>query len=531
MTRSRLRPLLAAATLVGALSGARLASADILTLHGGATLEGKVVEQGANDIVFEHEIGGQKVRSTFPRSTVDKIEITAGLGSQAAPAGGAPATRYPEAQNYSKRVGIVIDRSGSMSIGDRWAQELDEVDAILAALPDSTEVALWVFDKKPTALFPDHPKAAAARKTVRPKLEAMGFNLEGYTDIVAALVPALHASCEAVYLLTDGFPTQGEPSVDFVVKGVKNQLKLLPPPKNVPLDIVQIEGGKYELGDVEEPEGARAILKALANETVGVYRSVVAADRPKTTAAIRPLKGDGPAADDVTFHLYQTDGYIPAQGMGLGGGETGGLGIQGSGKIRFDPSQQLNLREFVNVNFLIEVEDPALQRGPVILEYATKPHAPRIELESYASAATGPAVFDTKRDLRPLRVWNGIRESEFNAFSAVEVRLGTLRLYQRIHIVRGLDDKGRHQRRRQQRPGQRLHQGPGRRRDGRHPLQARRPRLQAHPLHPVGRGARDRGRRGGGERDERATARPAARQAERSRQAEREREQVERPLR
>src|SRR5262245_283151 len=104
-----------ATALIATLALAGLASADVLTLHGGATLEGRVVEQRGNEIIFEHRLGGQKTRSVFERSVVQKLEITSGLGTVEAPCA-VTSERYPEAKTYEKRVGIVLDRSGSMAI-------------------------------------------------------------------------------------------------------------------------------------------------------------------------------------------------------------------------------------------------------------------------------------------------------------------------------------------------------------------------------------------------------------------------------
>ena len=66
------------------------------------------------------------------------------------------------------------------------------------------------------------------RGQVRTKLETLGLNLEGYTDIVAGLAPAVQGAPEAIYLVTDGFPTIGEPSAAHVVKGIKKELNLTP---------------------------------------------------------------------------------------------------------------------------------------------------------------------------------------------------------------------------------------------------------------------------------------------------------------
>jgi hypothetical protein len=429
--RGSSRPWFFAGAVLASVAFAAVARADVLTLHGGTVLEGRVVEQRATEVVFEHEIGGALTRSTFDKAVIDKIEITSGLGTRAAGAAAVTSARYPEATLYNHRVAIVLDRSGSMSIGDRWAQALDEVDAILASLPERTEFGLYVFDRKATSPFDGNfqKPTAATRVLVRTKLEALGVNLEGYTDIVAGLTPALGAHCEAVFLVTDGFPTQGEPSAAAVVRGVREQLKLLPPPKNVPLHVVQIEGGVYDLGDVENPEGARAILRALAAETGGTHHEVTAASRARTTFALKPLKELTPATDEVTFHIFEeTLGPLPPTF-----------------------AKEFFLREFVNIVFSVEVEDPALQRGPVILEYATQPTAPRIELQTFPLASVSPKLYDEKRTMRHLQVWNGGRKlgdlvnkqgaEDLNPFTTVGGRLGVLRCPQKINVVRTIDDQ------------------------------------------------------------------------------------------
>src|SRR5581483_5156519 len=51
---------------------------DTITLKDGTKLEGTIVEQKADEVVFEHAVGGSKVKSTFKKSDVKSVEFGPG---------------------------------------------------------------------------------------------------------------------------------------------------------------------------------------------------------------------------------------------------------------------------------------------------------------------------------------------------------------------------------------------------------------------------------------------------------------------
>ena len=415
------------------------ALADMLTLHGGAQLEGKVVEQRGDEIVFEHVVGGAHVRSVFSRGDIEKFEVDLGTRAAAASVAGVTSSRFPELKDVKRRFAIVLDRSGSMSIGDRYATALDEIDKLLAAAPDGVGVSVYAFDRRPLPVTDTSfwKLDDATRKKLHDKLEGLGVNRLGYTDLVAGLAPALAAEPEAIFLFSDGVPTIGEPSASAVLKGLREKLALLPS-KNVLIHVVALHGGRYEWGKTEDPDGARAVLRAIALATGGTLREVEAQPRPQVHLALTPPPERVPPLDPVKFHFYTTEPPAPSTAPAF--------------------AHEFFLPEVSSMNFVVEVEDPALVQGPVVLEYAAVPAPPRIVLRSYTRSDPAHELFDEKKDLEPLvahqdgqpdlsrfqmldDIWLGTSRPQQSA--TVYARPGVLRLYQRIHVVRGLDDNKR----------------------------------------------------------------------------------------
>lgn len=404
-------PVLAALAL--ALAAAP-ASADVITLRSGVLIEGKLVEQRAGEIVFEHRIHGASVRSTFAKADVVSVELTF---PRTVAADGAPPTsaRYPELRDGGEKVAIVVDRSGSMSIGDRFATAVDEVDRILAEMPAETSFAVYTFDRKPAMLTGGEllRPTEAARAQVRSKLGALGCNITGFTDVALGLSTAINLRPDAIYLLSDGVPTAGEQDAAKIVAKIQTWLNQVRPAKKIPIHVIGLFGGTYELGDPENPDGARLVLKRIAEATGGRYRELAAVPRVRPPLPRKTLPPDERPPDEVTFHFYTSPNFTPAS--------------------------EFFLREFVNIPFWIEIEDPALVRGPVILEYSGNA---RIELQTFPLASVSPKQYDEKRDMRQLEIHNERQETlnGMNAFERVVLDRGRLRLHQKIQIVRFMDD-------------------------------------------------------------------------------------------
>jgi hypothetical protein len=110
------------------------------------------------------------------------------------------ATRLP-------RVVLVLDKSGSME-GERYERLSDAVTAALAILPDSTEVAVVVFDHQAKVL------AQTAKLTAKGRQELVkavaSVRPEGGTDILAGIEAAVNLLTPKggiVLLLSDGLQT------------------------------------------------------------------------------------------------------------------------------------------------------------------------------------------------------------------------------------------------------------------------------------------------------------------------------------
>ncbi|MBI3726368.1 hypothetical protein HY251_20775, partial [bacterium] len=88
---------------------ASVALADTLTLNDGSKLEGRFVEQRADEIVFDQAVGARTLRLTLRQSDVKSIELkkleprkeTAALPTLPTPT--SPAD-YPELKGYDKHV-------------------------------------------------------------------------------------------------------------------------------------------------------------------------------------------------------------------------------------------------------------------------------------------------------------------------------------------------------------------------------------------------------------------------------------------
>lgn len=349
------RNLLALAALLAFAGGAL---ADTLTLKDGTKLEGVVVEQKGDEVVFEHSVGGAKTKSTFKRSDVKALEFAA--STEAKPEKPPekkpePVPEYGETKDYKHGVIIVLDRSGSMAISNRFNTALDEVDKILLGLPATTGFGVYLFDTKVVSVFDSNavktkdPMRGRMRKRIA---ELGGLNRSGYTDIGAALAPAIRARPDAIYLLSDGVPTKGDLQSDALLKAIKD----LMPTKKFPIHVTAIRGGEHVEGLEENDTIARAILKRIAEGSSGKYREVESKDK-ETTA----LKKKAGADDEVDFHCYHRN-------------------------------REFIQRELRHPGFEVEVRDSLFSEGKAVIEYASV----SLELRTRTDAGV---LFDEHKDL------------------------------------------------------------------------------------------------------------------------------------
>ncbi len=331
------RLLLALAASFALAGGAALG--DTLTLKDGTKLDGKIVEQSDDQIVFEHTVGGATTKSSFKKSDVKSLEqsfSTEGKKPEDKP-GAKPEAKpheYGELEGY-KHIVIVLDRSSSMVIADRFKTALDEVDKILNELPAAAEFGVYLFDTKPVSVFDSNnlktkdPRRGKLRKRVE---ELGGVNFMGFTDLSTSLTPAIRARPDAIYLLSDGVPTRGALEAEGILKSIKD----LMPTKKFPIHVVAIRGGKYEDGLEENDEVARAILKQVAQTTSGKYREVESKPAPDG----RALKQRPRESDEVDLHFWNSQHH------------------------------EFTERELSFPSFEVQIRDLVFMRGFAVVEYA-----------------------------------------------------------------------------------------------------------------------------------------------------------------
>lgn len=263
-----------------------------------------------------------------------------------------------------KRVVIALDRSGSMSIGDRFPVALDQVDKVVGALPKTSKMNVILFDTAPVFLFKDgfiEPRSRLATSVRDYVKKAGGVQPGGFTDISAALKAALGGQGvrpDAIYLVSDGVPTRGELETDKLLAAVK---ALASSPRAVPIHVLAVRG---EAAAAENDDGARAVLEGIAKVTGGKYREV---ELPKRASALalKPAKSSSDQ-DDVDFRLV-----------------SGGAAVE----------KEVKSSEVTFPHFTVEIDDAYFRRGDAIFEYAAPVLDVRTRLEN-------GSVFDEQTDVQ-----------------------------------------------------------------------------------------------------------------------------------
>lgn len=245
---------------------------------------------------------------------------------------------FDEAAGYTKLVLIVLDRSGSMSIASRWPVALAKVERIVERLPDGTRFDVILFDRKAESLFGGETLRATAnaREKLRARIAARRLSLDLFTDIGAGLAAAFERRPEAVYLISDGVPTAGETATAKLVAAVADRARRA----RVPVHVVSVLGGTYAFADVENPEGAREVLRGIARETGGKYREADGgAPIGPRDALKRAPEAAASAPGEPRVELFYRD-------------------------------RRFVTRELTFPKFRVAVIDPALVVGPIVMEYA-----------------------------------------------------------------------------------------------------------------------------------------------------------------
>jgi hypothetical protein len=268
----------------------------------------------------------------------------------------------PEIAGYKDKIVFVLDRSGSMALGDRFATALDVIDQLLHELPKDTKFDIYLATETVHSLFKNdwYRPSADMRKQIRTRIaEAGGLDYGGFTDIVGAMKAVLEKRHpEAVYLLSDGVATVNEIETEKIIGAVvKASLAIKAPVHTIAIGVGQ---------DVaEDATQAVAVMKGIAESTGGIYREVKSEARSRGRAFLLwPPWAPLPAEDQARIHLRDPRGKEFRQRVF---GAKNGL-----------------------PDVIVEIEDPALQFGSVAFEYAD----PKLVVRTFL--ANGKLFFETR---------------------------------------------------------------------------------------------------------------------------------------
>jgi uncharacterized membrane protein YgcG len=322
----------------------------------GARLEGKVIEQGENEVVFEHTLNGVTIKSTFARADVAWVALVlpnppTTVSPKRPHASAPPITRpdgrthaprttgrklpipkeYPELQNY-KQVIILLDRSNAMTVSNRFELALGTVDAIIDHLPARATFGVFVFDSNgPVNVFGSNyvRRTEPKRQRLRSLIRNLGeIAPPGDANVVAAMQAAFRVRPDAVYFVSAGVPTSDAADAHSAAEEIA---ELRPASKLFPVHIVSVLGGKSEQ-DGEDPSAGRDLLNALATQMDGSYREVLAV----VPFATKDRRARGGGGGSSSKHGMGSGQGQPGGGGGYGGGGEGpgGFGGRGAGNYQ-----------------------------------------------------------------------------------------------------------------------------------------------------------------------------------------------------
>lgn len=262
------------------------ASADILVLADGRSVEGKVVKESATELVVEITEQGKTRRETIARAAVVKHLRQGALGQGGALGGAAaPANAGPV---LAGKVLFLIDRSGSMAIGRRHAAALTRLRELIEGLGDKDRCLIQLFDEdtaRPLIGWTRTDKSGRAK--VLAMLAKVTLDPDETTDLAAAVEGAARQRPDRVVLITDGVVTRPGKSPLATVDRIRAALaKAGGKAGPVPLHAEAVLDGDWPVTGVEDKTSARALLKQLAGLSKdGSFHEVSAAALPNPPAA------------------------------------------------------------------------------------------------------------------------------------------------------------------------------------------------------------------------------------------------------
>lgn len=313
----RLRALV---VLVGLL--ASVASADEVVLVDGTRLEGEVVSMDARRVVLALPLGAGKGELSLERAQVASVSFadastgappdapaadpsapaTPGIDGDPLPATMAPdapkpAPRAPGSRDRPRpgtkgtRTLFLLDRSGSMAIGERWKKATTWLCDRVGTLEAGSEIDVALFDERFEAVWGSwHDVTPHLVRRMPDVLEPFAPALRFGTNIDRALRGALERDCDRIILITDGVVTRG--GADGAAKALERALEAARA-RDIRLDVVAVQDGAFH-APVEDLAAARALLERLSRCGRGVFLPLPA-EEGAPPPAYHPLEGAGPA--------------------------------------------------------------------------------------------------------------------------------------------------------------------------------------------------------------------------------------------
>lgn len=321
-----------ALAILGSFSS--IAKADVWLLKNGRYLEGSQLASDEESITIEAMQDGLRVTIRVLRS--DLVSHVPTADGKAGASGSAASSSKLQSQESSaikscKKLVIALDASSSMSLGDRFAQALQKVKALIDACPDGARIELLSFGDKVTSVIGGLEKNARFNERLPKILAELKPDSKDGTNLQEALERAIRRRGELTYLVSDGAVTRGAEGAALIrhVEDVCRKHRI-----TTRLGLVWIRSEERALAGVEDLSRIGTCLETLGKSGLGLE-----------TVAASPSLDLSASADAPRIEILQPKSGTPI------------------------PAIQLGMRQ-VLPQVRVRVTDPSLREGPwSIAEY------------------------------------------------------------------------------------------------------------------------------------------------------------------